>query len=171
MGKIHGQRNVFKGIPSNPIYCGIWIATFIAQILIVQFGGQALSTAPLDWDHWGWCILFGIGTLVWQQLLITIPIECIRMPKFLSKTKLNIVDIDSIEKSEEHGNEEADFETQSDLQVTEPRSGKVLWMRGVTRIQTQLRVVDAFRSPLEAMEDKRSISNVSMSPQSNRYYL
>ena len=31
--KIHGQRNVFIGLFSNPIYYVIWIATFIGQVL------------------------------------------------------------------------------------------------------------------------------------------
>ena len=30
--KIHGQRNVFIGLFSNPIYYVIWIATFIGQV-------------------------------------------------------------------------------------------------------------------------------------------
>jgi Ca2+ transporting ATPase len=30
--KINGQRNVFSGFFSNPIYAGIWITTFIAQV-------------------------------------------------------------------------------------------------------------------------------------------
>ena len=30
--KIHGQRNVFVGLFSNPIYYVIWITTFISQV-------------------------------------------------------------------------------------------------------------------------------------------
>jgi hypothetical protein len=30
--KIHGQRNVFSGFFANPIYAGIWFATFGAQV-------------------------------------------------------------------------------------------------------------------------------------------
>lgn len=30
--KLHGQRNVFNGIFSNPIFYGIWIGTFIGQV-------------------------------------------------------------------------------------------------------------------------------------------
>ena len=30
--KIHGQRNVFIGLFTNPIYYVIWIATFISQV-------------------------------------------------------------------------------------------------------------------------------------------
>ena len=30
--KIHGQRNVFEGLATNPIFIGIWIGTFVAQV-------------------------------------------------------------------------------------------------------------------------------------------
>ena len=30
--KIHGQRNVFEGLHRNPVFVGIWIATFVAQV-------------------------------------------------------------------------------------------------------------------------------------------
>ena len=30
--KIHGQRNVFKGVFTNPIYYVIWFITFISQV-------------------------------------------------------------------------------------------------------------------------------------------
>ena len=33
--KIHGQRNVFIGLFTNPIYYTIWIATFIGQVLLL----------------------------------------------------------------------------------------------------------------------------------------
>ena len=31
--KIHGQRNVFVGLFTNPIYYVIWIATLISQVI------------------------------------------------------------------------------------------------------------------------------------------
>ena len=34
--KIHGQRNVFIGLFTNPIYYVIWIATFISQVQKIQ---------------------------------------------------------------------------------------------------------------------------------------
>ena len=30
--KIHGERNVFKGLNRNPLFIGIWIVTFIVQV-------------------------------------------------------------------------------------------------------------------------------------------
>lgn len=31
--KIHGQRNVFEGVFTNPIFYSIWIGTCIAQVI------------------------------------------------------------------------------------------------------------------------------------------
>ena len=38
--KIHGQRNVFIGLFSNPIYYVIWIATFVGQVSLTQPNGN-----------------------------------------------------------------------------------------------------------------------------------
>ena len=35
--KIHGQRNVFIGLFTNPIYYTIWIATFIGQVFHILY--------------------------------------------------------------------------------------------------------------------------------------
>merc|ERR1719500_1860291 len=71
--KIHGQRNVLKGFFSNPIYYIIWFVTFVGQIIIIQFGGLIFSTTKLNVEQWSWCILFGVGVLLWQQVVTTIP--------------------------------------------------------------------------------------------------
>merc|ERR1719483_149920 len=49
--KIHGQRNVFLGFFSNPIYYVIWIATLISQIIIIEFGGLIFSTTKLNLEQ------------------------------------------------------------------------------------------------------------------------
>ncbi|EYC38048.1 hypothetical protein Y032_0747g2019 [Ancylostoma ceylanicum] len=66
--KIHGERNVFKGLFTNPIFCVIWISTLISQVLIVQFGGHWFSTAPLNAVQWAICIACGLGELIWGQV-------------------------------------------------------------------------------------------------------
>lgn len=30
--KIHGQRNILEGLKRNPVFLGIWIGTFVAQV-------------------------------------------------------------------------------------------------------------------------------------------
>ncbi|KOB77531.1 Calcium-transporting ATPase [Operophtera brumata] len=81
--KIHGQRNVFQGLFTNPIFYSIWIGTAASQVVIIQFGGMAFSTAGLSLDQWLWCLVFGAGTLVWGQLVTTMPTR--KIPKNLSE--------------------------------------------------------------------------------------
>lgn len=35
--KIHGQRNVFEGLFTNPIFYSIWIGTAISQVILFVF--------------------------------------------------------------------------------------------------------------------------------------
>ncbi|XP_017962601.1 plasma membrane calcium-transporting ATPase 1 [Drosophila navojoa] len=80
--KIHGQRNVVEGLFTNPIFYTIWIFTMISQVVIIQYGKMAFSTKALSLDQWLWCIFFGIGTLVWGQLITSVPTR--KLPKILS---------------------------------------------------------------------------------------
>jgi hypothetical protein len=54
----------------------------VAQVVIIQFGGMAFSTAGLSIDQWLWCLFFGAGTLVWGQLVTTVPTR--KIPKTLT---------------------------------------------------------------------------------------
>lgn len=165
--KIHGQRNVFIGLFTNPIYYVIWIATFIGQIVIIQFGGFAFSTAPLNLEQWIWCIFFGLGTLVWQQIITTIPNSCI--PKSLSYGRepppepTSPINLSGNEVGHHHHHHHHHHHES----FSSSRSGQILWIRGLTRLQTQLRVIRAFRSTLEDMEEKRSVHSL----RSTRSYL
>ena len=47
------------------------------QIIIIEFGALAFTTAPLTIEQWMWCIFLGMGTLVWQQIITTIPTSCL----------------------------------------------------------------------------------------------
>ncbi|XP_073816254.1 plasma membrane calcium-transporting ATPase 3-like [Musca autumnalis] len=80
--KIHGQRNVLEGIFTNPIFYTIWIGTMISQVVIIQYGKMAFSTKALSLDQWLWCVFFGVGTLVWGQVITTVPTKI--LPKCLS---------------------------------------------------------------------------------------
>jgi len=71
--KLHGQRNVFKGFFSNPMFYGIWVVTFVVQVLIVWFGGRLFFVAILTPEQWLWCVCFGVGTLLWFQIVTAFP--------------------------------------------------------------------------------------------------
>lgn len=139
--KIHGQRNIIEGLLSNPIFIGIWFGTFAAQIIIVQYGGYAFYTAGLTIDQWLWCLFLGLGELLWGQIIISIPLY--KLP--------------SRKAEEEEEYPEGDEDEDEDV----GRRGQILWIRGLTRLQTQIRVVNAFRMGLEADSfDKRSLSSL-----------
>ncbi|KAK6111371.1 calcium-translocating P-type ATPase PMCA-type [Brugia pahangi] len=144
--KIHGERNIFTGLFSNPIYYVIWIATMIAQIFIVQFGGRWFSTAALNLEQWLWCLAFGVGVLLWGQVVTTIPTS--GLPKNMAIGGGDVTSTENILSGE-----------YEDSATHEKRSGQILWIRGLTRLQTQLRVVKAFRLSLDEFEEKRSIAS------------
>lgn len=108
------------------------------QVLIVQYGGVAFSTAALTLEQWLWCIFFGVGVLVWGQLITTIPTK--KIPKKFtwgSGPPDEMMDVTS--SLVEDG-------SSGSLSQDMKRSGQILWIRGLTRLQTQIRVVNAFRS-------------------------
>ncbi|XP_029034912.1 plasma membrane calcium-transporting ATPase 2 isoform X6 [Osmia bicornis bicornis] len=137
--KIHGQRNVFQGIFTNPIFYSIWVGTCLSQVLIIQYGKMAFSTKALTLEQWMWCLFFGVGTLLWGQIITTIPTR--KIPKILSWGRGQPDDIGVINLGDEK------FDPDSDKK---PRTGQILWIRGLTRLQTQIRVVNAFRQGLDA---------------------
>ncbi|XP_020558814.1 plasma membrane calcium-transporting ATPase 2 isoform X9 [Oryzias latipes] len=135
--KIHGERNVFDGIFRNPIFCSIVFGTFVVQIVIVQFGGKPFSCQPLNLEKWMWCVFLGLGELVWGQVIATIPNLKLR---FLRRAgQLTHKD----ELPEEDVNEENE---EIDHAERELRRGQILWFRGLNRIQTQIEVVNTFKS-------------------------
>ena len=42
------------------------------QIIIVSVGGIVFNVTMIGWDHWMWCILLGLGVLLWGQVFISI---------------------------------------------------------------------------------------------------
>ncbi|KAM9312496.1 plasma membrane calcium-transporting ATPase 1 isoform 1-T1 [Gastrophryne carolinensis] len=158
--KIHGERNVFEGIFNNVIFCSIVLGTFIIQIIIVQFGGKPFSCTELTIDQWLWSVFLGMGTLLWGQLVTTIPTSRL---KFLKEAG------HGTHKDEIPEEELAEDAEEIDHAERELRRGQILWFRGLNRIQTQIRVVNAFRSSLyeglEKPESRSSIHNFMTHPE------
>ncbi|XP_064604968.1 plasma membrane calcium-transporting ATPase 2-like isoform X2 [Liolophura sinensis] len=150
--KIHGQRNVFAGLQRNPIFIGIWIGTMVGQVIIIHLGGLAFSTKGLSIAQWLWCFFFGVGALLWGQVITTIPTH--KLPKriftFFSQPPPDMA-VDEIEGADELHPLESD---------TMGRRGQILWVRGLTRLQQQIRVVQAFRMGLDARYDSHSMSSI-----------
>ncbi|VDL63676.1 unnamed protein product [Nippostrongylus brasiliensis] len=133
--KIHGERNVFKGVFSNVIFCIIWITTLVSQVLIVQFGGHWFSTAPLNAVQWAICIACGLGELIWGQIVTTVPSSI--LPKSFRFGKGEVKPTSIMLTGE--------YDVPSS--AAEKRPGQMLWLLGLTRLQTQVtnRVFDELR--------------------------
>uniref|UniRef100_A0A8C5SZF4 Calcium-transporting ATPase n=1 Tax=Laticauda laticaudata TaxID=8630 RepID=A0A8C5SZF4_LATLA len=158
--KIHGERNVFEAIFRNPIFCTVVLGTFVAQIIIVEFGGKPFSCSGLTLSQWFWCIFIGVGELLWGQLISTIPTNQL---KFLKEAGHGITKEDIPEEELPEGLDEIDH---AEMEL---RRGQILWFRGLNRIQTQIKVVNAFRSSLyeglEKPESRSSIHNFMTHPE------
>uniref|UniRef100_A0A183A8C8 Cation_ATPase_C domain-containing protein n=1 Tax=Echinostoma caproni TaxID=27848 RepID=A0A183A8C8_9TREM len=145
--KIHGQRNVFSGLQRNWLFVVIWFVTFILQVLLIQFGSYAFSTAPLTADQWMWCLFFGVGELIWGQVIIaativinTIPNAIIPTCKCRKRKSAEAAAPDEeAEDDEEDEEEEHEVDQVGRLPAPADLGGKILWVRGVNRIQTQVR--------------------------------
>nr|VZI17225.1 unnamed protein product [Spirometra erinaceieuropaei] len=158
-------------------------------VIIVQFGGYAFSTHPLAVEHWLWCLFFGLGSLLWGQLVISlpnwiIPKHCVRRKKKRASKKPDYTEVylspesvplaasagtpspagppppgsqpfyrattvEAESEEEEEEEEESEDEEPGDLDSTDLRStGQILWIRGLSRLQTQIRVANAFQTSI-----------------------
>ncbi|XP_070789775.1 plasma membrane calcium-transporting ATPase 2 isoform X2 [Pituophis catenifer annectens] len=157
--KIHGERNVFDGIFRNPIFCTIVLGTFAVQIVIVQFGGKPFSCSPLELDQWMWCVFIGLGELVWGQVIATIPTSRLKFLKEAGGLTLKE------EVPEEEMSEDVE---EIDHAERELRRGQILWFRGLNRIQTQIEVVNTFKSGTSFQGALRRQSSVTSQNQDIR---
>ncbi|XP_038668553.1 plasma membrane calcium-transporting ATPase 2 isoform X7 [Scyliorhinus canicula] len=157
--KIHGEKNVFDGIFRNPIFCSIVFGTFAIQIVIIQFGGKPFSCIPLQIDQWLWCVVLGVGELLWGQVISSIPTNRL---KFLKEAGHGTQKDDI---PEEELNEDAE---EIDHAERELRRGQILWFRGLNRIQTQIEVVNTFKSGTSFQGALRRQSSVTSQNQDIR---
>lgn len=147
--KIHGEKNVFAGIYRNIIFCSVVLGTFFCQIMIVELGGKPFSCTSLTMEQWMWCLFIGIGELLWGQVISAIPTKSL---KFL--------------KEAGHGSDKDDISRDTegmdeiDLAEMELRRGQILWVRGLNRIQTQIRVVKMFHNLHEVVHKPKNRSSI-----------
>ncbi|XP_054922096.1 plasma membrane calcium-transporting ATPase 2 isoform X7 [Dermacentor andersoni] len=127
--KIHGERNIFEGLLTNPIFYSILIITAVAQVIIVQYGSVFFQTKALSLDQWLWCVFFGCGTLVWGQLVTTVPTK--RIPKTFTWGSGAPEEMHATASLVEDG-------SSGSLSQDVKRTGQILWIRGLTRLQTQV---------------------------------
>ncbi|XP_022652986.1 plasma membrane calcium-transporting ATPase 2-like isoform X4 [Varroa destructor] len=126
--KIHGERNIFEGLFTNPIFYSILVITAVAQVIIVQYGSVFFQTKELSIDQWLWCVFFGCGTLVWGQFITSIPTK--RIPKTFTWGSGPVEELHAHSSLVEDG-------SSGSLSQDVKRTGQILWIRGLTRLQTQ----------------------------------
>ena len=140
--KIHGEKNVFRGIFTNPIFYGIWIVTFCVQILLVQFGSVAFSCVPLTLEQWMWCFLFGTTVLLWNQ------VENVPIDFLIRRFSFQLVNLIPVTRHMPRWGQGEVYEQTLPVELGQegqPRQtasltkGQILWLRGITRLQTQVR--------------------------------
>jgi len=71
--KIYGEEDVMQGVLSNKLFVYILTAELALQALIVQFGGDAFGTRPLNLAQWAACIGFGALGLFVRKALLMLP--------------------------------------------------------------------------------------------------
>lgn len=77
------EFNMFKDFFNNPLFFVINLATFIVQVLIVQFGGEFIKTAPLTVYQHLFCVLVGAFCLLVSILIKLIPLGTFKKIKLL----------------------------------------------------------------------------------------
>jgi P-type Ca2+ transporter type 2C len=70
---IDQRLNVFKNLGKHYIFQAVLVITVILQALIIQFGGQAFKTYPLNWWQWLVCICLGPLSLVVGVIVRLLP--------------------------------------------------------------------------------------------------
>jgi hypothetical protein len=78
--RIDSERNVFEDLHKNYYFLAIMVIQIVGQVIITEFGGEAFKLDPdgLRWDRWLVCIAFGLGELVFHQVLLSfVPVESV----------------------------------------------------------------------------------------------
>ena len=81
--RIHGERNVFKGLHCSYTFLVILVGQVVFQAILVEFGSIVVRTSGLTLDLWLWSIFLGCSELVIGQIITLIPVE--RLPQLKGK--------------------------------------------------------------------------------------
>eukprot|EP00054_Salpingoeca_dolichothecata_P015910 m.92418 g.92418 ORF g.92418 m.92418 type:complete len:1299 (-) comp21718_c0_seq1:367-4263(-) len=152
--KIHDELNVFHNFFNNPIFTVILIGTMVVQALITEYGGRAFKVTGLDWEHWLVCIAFGLGSLIWNVVLhYAFPVAIIPEAWFAPKEPTQE---ERIKALEEESSDPTNIVTPGS-RLPASRASGLLWVRGMQRLRTQLRVIGAFRDAGHALRRRSSL--------------
>lgn len=82
------EANVFRGLGNNSIFLFILSLIAIVQYLLVQFGGTPLNCTPLNLQQHIFCLVCGIGALMFGILFRFVPLGMFKLCK-ISISKIN----------------------------------------------------------------------------------
>uniref|UniRef100_A0A8C5IM13 Calcium-transporting ATPase n=1 Tax=Junco hyemalis TaxID=40217 RepID=A0A8C5IM13_JUNHY len=153
--KIHGERNVFDGIFRNPIFCTIVLGTFAIQ---VKLWARILSIGTFLLGGGKSSLSLGYRDLK-REVIATIPTSRLKFLKEAGRLT------EKEEVPEEELNEDVE---EIDHAERELRRGQILWFRGLNRIQTQIEVVNTFKSGTSFQGALRRQSSVTSQTQDIR---
>ncbi|OKL58510.1 hypothetical protein UA08_06274 [Talaromyces atroroseus] len=71
--RLDNRLNIFEGIHENWYFLGINLITIVGQVLIIFFGGSALSAVRLDGTQWAISLFLGAFSLVVGALVRLVP--------------------------------------------------------------------------------------------------
>lgn len=71
--RIDNRFNVLSGLHKNIFFILIFFICVIGQVIIVQWGGQAFQTTPLDGTHWAISIVVGLLAIPIGAVIRMIP--------------------------------------------------------------------------------------------------
>lgn len=130
--RLDSHLNFFSGITKNRFFGWILIGVNICQVIIIQYGGIAFQTVPLQWYHWLVSLFAGV---------ITIPVGVIirMLPSWDGCTICN-VDVGKPDNSR--------------IIMTKER---LQWFDTVGKVRTQLSVFRALRGNIRPSSPRGSI--------------
>ncbi|KAI9338954.1 PMCA-type calcium-translocating P-type ATPase [Zopfochytrium polystomum] len=91
--RLGNHINVIDKIWENPAFIAIFTMIFGLQAIIVQFGGQAFSTVPLDAKYWGICILIGLLSIPWGIVVKLVSTRYVLSTSSRPARNLSMVDV------------------------------------------------------------------------------
>jgi len=72
---IFSEWNVFSGLLTNPMFIFVSMFTILAQVMLVEVGGEFVKTTPLNINHWFITIALGAIGLPVGVMMRFIPVE------------------------------------------------------------------------------------------------
>ncbi|KAG2198827.1 hypothetical protein INT47_000743 [Mucor saturninus] len=101
--RIDNHLNVFKGIKQNKFFIMIFSISVCGQIVIVEHGGAAFQTVPLDQHLWMTSVLIGLVSIPIGVIIRMIPDELVSLQnkKRRSKKRNSEEDVEMYENNNE----------------------------------------------------------------------